>query len=579
MGQVMRWLAVGCIVVSLLVPGCAERSFETIPSADWKPGYTYGYGITAAGDYVGTMTVDGDVVEHEESHDDGGEGALMAYRVVNTEMKDGGMPLYLVAITASSVEMYAGSSGSRSSVSEPESGLLAIRQQDLQPVRTIYTSSRDCATCPAKSSTIRFEADGDDYSWIRFPLKYGDSWRGTLPTGSLLGKLGGDYDVESQVGGMVTAEGPQGKIDAVRITHTFTDPKVEAMRQEALADAREEGVTVNALEISNEMSAEVYFAPALHNTVLETREGAVSIYADFVEDGKHFVFDFQASVRLTVRLVSADLTEGPQLSLPEAIASLEEPVVVPEPQVAPKEQDSPGGSLKVVGTHTLVNAADAPTVHFDIQESGSAQATSHKVLDAEGMTVASGAGNDFTFEVTEPGNYQVVVRGFDDKGQELYAVTTLTADYKATLPADCPLVTALSMLRCATVEVPVRAGIQELRITATRSPLLVEPGFGTLYLAASDGTQQTARMVGNEATITLDGFDHDTLGADWELYYSPDVGAAEDVEYTISLLHSSPGSGTTFQGSLSALWDAAKAQELPATVWSDPTALSQATVL
>ena len=213
------------------------------------------------------------------------------------------------------------------------------------------------------------------------------------------------------------------------------------------------------------------------------------------------------------------------------------PVTTPSGTSRPPSGSGPG-SLRLQVDTPVVNAAEAPAVSFSTVVTGSVADLRHDLVDAAGRTLVSNLGGDFQFEAAEPGTYTATVTGLDANQRTLSASAMLYADYLATVPADCPALTGTDINECATAPVPVRAGIQSLTVTATRTPRAAEPGSGTLVLLDPAGTEVlSAPMASNVATLTLTA---PSPPGDWSMVYRPAYGLLEDVEYTIDLHHSQP---------------------------------------
>lgn len=549
----MRWLlpVVACLALVQL-SGCAERSFEPIESADWKPGYLWGYTGSATLRADSTFTEDGKVVEEEHVDEGGDDVAQWAYRVLSTELKHDGKPLYLVAMDGDQYYAYADTTGYSTAHSTGMPSLMAFRQDTLQPVGVFYNG---CDRCPValdeEAGSLHFY-DVGSYPWIKFPLKHLATWSEKM----------GDHDfgggeIESNVRGMVTVEGPAGKVDVVRITHTLRQEGIDEMREEILAMAEKEGIKVNAFEVSQSMTVELLYAPSLHNVVLSNTQVSASMHVDFEQDGHHRVGDMQMTGTATSRLVSYDLTEGPQVEVKDIGKALEVPIELP---AVPGQE--PTGTLRITADASVVNAAEKPAVRFTTKTTGNATAESYTVYDANDEAIAAGAGGDFTFKVKEPGTYKATVEGTDGNGRALRSSTEVIADYQVTLPANCGPANVLGFPNCDSIEVPVRQGIQWLEVKATRTPLAVEPGYGSLQLY-DGGSYQSVGMNGNEATITIDSFEDRMLGEDWELQYYPYAGVMEDVEYTVTLMHSAAGPGSGSGSFFASLVEDAKAGLTP----------------
>jgi hypothetical protein len=533
----MRWLlpVVACLALVQL-SGCAERSFEPIQSADWKPGYTFGYVVSADVRLDNVITEDGKVIEEDHQKEGGEEGGQIAYRVLNTELKHEGKPLYLVGMSGNTYWASVSTQGASGTSSQSFQTLAAYRQDTLEPVGVVHADV-DCARCPSgiRTNTLTFYQASESHPWIKFPLKYQDTW-----TGSTQGMLGNDARIESSVRGMVTVDGPGGKHDVIRITHILSDPDADKTRQEFIAAMEGQGIQVNSLDFSQSLSVEVLYSPKAHNIVVQSMHVELHASGDFVHDGKHVVAQTDMSGAVTMRLVSYDLTEGPQVPVKDLGKALEVPIELP---TVPGQE--PTGTLRLSADQSVVNAAEKPSVRFTTQVTGNATAESYTIYDADGEAVAAGAGGDFTFKVKEPGTYKATVEGTDGNGRTLRSSTQVVADYQLTVPANCGLANVLGFPNCDSVDLPIRPGIQWLEVKATRTPVAVEPGVGELYLYdPNGGGSEFAMMDDNEATITIDSFDDYEFGDDWRLIYYPYAGVMEDVEYTVTLMHSQDGPGS-----------------------------------
>lgn len=533
----MRWLlpVVACLALVQL-SGCAERSFEPIQSAGWKPGYMWGYAMEGSIQGSISFSEDGKVVEEEQYPGEMEDlSAQTAYRVLNTELQHDGKPVYLVAVAGSNAAM-ATPIAPGLDVGTDSTHLLGFLQSTLEPLGVSY-SLVDCDRCPAgirEPNTLRFH-DVPTYPWVKFPLKQHDTW-----AGDLMGMVDSGQRMQSSVRGMLTVDGPGDvKVDAIRVSHTLDVSGLELLKKEALEEAEREGIKVNAFDVSQTITSEVLYAPSLHNVLAQTTYVSSYMHLDFEEDGHHRVGDMQLEGTVTTRLVSYDLTEGPQVPLEGLGKALEVPIDLP---AVPGQE--PTGSLRITADRSVVNAAEEPSVRFTTQVAGNATADSYTLYDASGDAIAAGKGGDFTFKVKEPGTYKATVVGDDGNGRTLRSSTEVVADYQLTVPANCGLANVLGFPNCDALDLPVRPGIQWLEVKATRAPLAVEPGYGSLQLYDGQGSYESDGMSGNEASITIDSFDDRMFGEDWELQYYPYVGVLEDVEYTVTLLHSQDGPGS-----------------------------------
>jgi hypothetical protein len=539
----MRWA--WAVAASMLVPllaGCTgSSSFETIPDPGWKAGYTFGHELVAEGTFKSTLrTADGDVLEDDEESDDS-DPVLFVLKVANSAFESPEGPLYLAVMTGDNFRVGASNMGDVRMDSGPAgAALIGIRPRDLQPMRTEVQAQRGCLTCPIESATIRFSADNDDYSWIRFPLVHKDSWAGKVPFDEFVGAI----DVESEVRGLVSIDGPGGPVDAVHVHHVLENKDLEEQKDKVIAGARREGVDVRKLDIELSSTVDVHFAPSLHAIVSEERRLDLKLHAEFSYDGEDLIGDLEGHAVLRTRLVSYDLTEGPELDLKQAVAALSTP---PELPPIPDDGGTPptagAGALRLTVDQANVNAAETPTVRFTTTATGTGRVTSYQVVDAAGTLVAGGSGGDFELVVDEPGVYTATVTGVDGDGRRLQAGATVEARYEVTLDAGCAPASVTDIPGCAEVAFPVNPGLIVIDVAAVRAPLAPTPGLGTLVLEGPAGEREEAMMTGNEARITIPA---PQASGEWKLRYEPTLGVLEDVSYDIRVTFATSAGATAW---------------------------------
>lgn len=490
-----------CLTVTAALAGCAASGapFEPIANAGWKPGYTFGY--TAQADAEGSSRFEvGDSVEEQSLDDklDFAERPFLAYRVLDTPTVDG-IPVYLTLTQ--------------------ERHVLAFRQADLQPMETSYAVTNNA---PA---VVTVSDRGLDHSWLRFPLTRGDTWRSTLR--SDIPGVGNPFEatIVAEVKGMESVDGPNGPVDAVRVEHEIrfdSDAIESAMRREAA----KEGVEIHSLSLDFSGSHTIHYAPSLHNVVRAVDDVRVRFDARFTAEGQDAEGHFDLHLVNTVRLASVSLEEAPATPL-SALKSVRAPSL-PAVQAA---DGRPGVSLRLQASAERVNAADQPVVVFTATGEGFTR-YSLELMDAEGTVVERDNSPTAQWTFDQPGLYTAVATGYTEDGATLTDSVEVAADYDATFEDECSFLSTL--FACGSEMVPVRAGITGLVVSAVRHPLAGESGMGTLRLM-SDRDSWDADMSGNEATIEV--ADAQADGSDWQLWYEPTLGVADDVDYHVQLTY------------------------------------------
>src|SRR5207244_4982295 len=123
--------------------------------------------------------------------------------------------------------------------------------------------------------------------------------------------------------------------------------------------------------------------------------------------------------------------------------------------------------------------------------------------NAHQLVLPDASAGDFDYRFTDPGSYIVLVPATAQGGGQVSAQSKVEADYKATVPAQCPTVVATGE-QCQPTTVPVRPGVKSGSLSAHRTPRAGEPGSGKLVLLDPSGSEVASQaLASNEAKIDL----------------------------------------------------------------------------
>ena len=313
MGGRSSFCIVALLVASLLAGCTSERDFAPIAEAGWRPGYTYEYSVESKGNSDGQVTVNGETQNGNagfQGDENFGPSPLFSYTVFNTETTVDGTPVLLALVQGGTMAAQAKAQMPLQSLVTGNPDVVAFRKSDLAPLYTSTTSY---------PGDVRIDVhDTHQPSSMRFPLTGGETWRMELS----------GLTVESSVGGLVSVKGPSGDVDAVHIQHVSSLP--DGYYDKAMQEAQAQGITVHSLDFSISSEREVYFAPSLHNVVLDIMTLSERVAADFEQDGNHTVIDMTVEATITIRLTGVSLEEGPQRSLADALGGKVTIPIVPD---------------------------------------------------------------------------------------------------------------------------------------------------------------------------------------------------------------------------------------------------------
>ncbi|HLF16880.1 MAG TPA: hypothetical protein VI796_05560 [Candidatus Thermoplasmatota archaeon] len=496
--------------------------FEPIESAGWKAGFHFVHSVEGDVRMEGSFTAGGET-DHLDEHESFGPEPVADYTVVSTTITNGAEPMYVAL-------------GRDLFFDEPF--LMGFRQRDLQPVEVIEVVD----------GSFRFEAPPETYPWVRFPLEPGDEWSGEFVTETLFGS-NITFRVESRVEGLETVDGPSGPVEAVRIRHDI-DIDTEAVETQMRETMEASGSQDVEVDFSGEATDLVYYAPSLHNVVLDDTEVSMAFHGSSRDFGQRSEVEMEMTVRAAIRLTEAQFEEEADLDAVEVTELLEEGGLPDagggfqggsggsRPD-APPENAPDLGTLTVVADTEAPNAAEATLVSFlALPDDGRQPASVEMFLfDALGSRVAMGEDTlEHTFN--EPGLFRIEAFAFDEE-ETLIATGSLEypVGWMAELAATCDELVAADLGACEGWDLPVRPGVASLTAQATPGgPVPVHLG-GTLRLFAPSGEERTAALQDGVAFLSWEspGLVAAEAEGDWHLIYTPDPGVLETVTYAVSL--------------------------------------------
>jgi hypothetical protein len=555
-------LGLGLVAIVSMMSGCVGGgSAMNVASPIWEAGYSFSY--QEQGSYAGASSTQG----HTESEEGDFGPILRVYEVLNTTLRADEDPVYVAAYTthdrseedaeeepqaeSGTTTMRAGTLG----YAAGDVSFVGFRQTDLTEIPAWLELESDCdATgCTQNVGGLQF-AESPEYSFLQFPLTKGKEWKADvdMPNGDdMFGEMA--IRLEARVVGWKKVDTPLGSVKAVRVDWAMKPVDVAKYEREAREEAEDEGVELKKFNIEIERSGSVYFSEEYQTIVKSTYQGEYLVEVSGEAEGEEFDFSSRG------RNAGEQVLEGVQLvahaergldyfaRLALGKATLNDPT-----GLAPEEVLY---SLKVSADKTVVNAAEAESISFTaVPEGVQALPAGHKVawrlLDASGSAIAKGTGLSFSHEFAEPGEYTAVAEAFDEDGK-LTTSTSLTvfANYLKTVAVECPTVAAAigpSQVagQCEEATVPVRAGIQYLKVTAdVVGPLSTAPIVNQASLVLSDsmgGSQSDSTRTDGGYSIELMMFlDFGIDGKDWTLQLQHSRGVMEQATYTIDLRYDS----------------------------------------
>jgi hypothetical protein len=520
------WLLL-VLAVPLLAGCVAEADFAPVPSAGWRPGYTFEHSVESRTEVSGFVRVDGteDDEEFEPRSETFGPERLVTYTVFDVEARNGDEPVYLTVADPGSLEASVHARSDLPDARARQPLIAPFRQSDLQPLRAgMGYNSRDGKVVEARLDY----AEDDTYAALRFPLRRGDAWT-TVDERGATGFFGGTATVESQVGGLRKVPGPDGEVDAVHVAHVMAGG--EAFAEYLRAEIEGEGGQVDRLEFQAEWRRDVDYAPSLHNIVRDvtTMDGRLVLEATI--DGKRTSVDIAESSTVAITLTGALLQETAPRTLEDAIGGLVPvlPIVAPLPTTGPPPPAGP--AIEVMPATATVNVAADGKVGFTTRVQGEVSGLGHRIANAAtGEEVVRGDGGTFAHTFTDAGRYAVTVTGRTVDGQQVEGKAHVSADFQALTDATCGTAAVQGVSACPPTPVPVRAGVAKVTVAVERHAAAGEPGVGKLVLTAPDGRTFSADLSANKASLTLDqGLDP----GEWSLEYRPTVGLQESVTYAV----------------------------------------------
>ena len=499
-----------------LFAGCAE-GFDPIASAGWQAGNAFGYTIEASAKFAFEGVLEGKPPESVVREDAFGPSPWIAYEVVNTQLRHGADPMYLTLANLGSMRFGVGG-GNAEYDARTSHGLdapLGFRQRDLQVLDT--TVSR---------SGVSFSDGGDDYPLIRFPLTMGDKWSGMLDPDNE-----GSLSVRSEVLGMRSVQGPQGKVDAILIRHTAKLPS--DFEKELRRDAAEDGATVHEVRAALTITIDVYFSPELRNIVLEHTRMKGDFYVSFTMDGKRGHFKAVEEWTVKESLSAASLGTKPELTVAQVL-DLDAPLPIPRPGTVTLPT---AGETRIVASPPRANAAVPADVMFLLAGDLPSGSTVTYRIDGPQGEVASGEGRSAEHRFEEPGLYEAVFTVEGQDGTQRHALP-YAVDYEADAAISCGTVHVDLLTDCGKVSFPVGGSRAMLGLAVDASGIHLAgqlvitdaEGAEVLRTQAADDDHLVAVPTGSASpwTVTVEGPAGVLAGVDLSLRLRVDGGVDEE---------------------------------------------------
>lgn len=526
---------------SACIGGEEGRAFGVLDAPVWESGYAFSYNVTTS-----VETVYEENGEREtDSENSGPFGARI--EVINTTYVQDGVPLYIVATAMGGL---ASMDHAGDEVPFAMGGLVGVRKSDLMDVASRYGEVVRCEggqqNCVTTIDDLSF-GPLTKAIYLDFPLSRGKSWTNDLSSeDDVEMDLDGvpiEVREENRVRGAVDIDTPLGRIEAVQVEHTLRAIGLEQLRNEALAEARAEGIQVDRFDLVLNGVTSTFYSEKYQTIAKETVSLVVGVDIRAKgPDGQRYDYYSRADVRSEQILTGATYVPGPERDLGAMGAIVGGLYPIKDPTGSAYEPA--GYSLQIVQSAEVVNAADAPTVHFEAVVSGMESLPPGHTLewtlrDATQAVVAQGDGPLFDFAADTPGAYSVELIGAnEDDRVSAVAASSLIANYDAEVSIVCETAAAEPLLPgCGAIQVPVRPGIESLTVDATPTGPATAASSGSLRLedSASHSISDNSRA-GGRYEITLDDFSSfSPEGDDWTLDYNQRYAVAEDVTYGVHL--------------------------------------------
>lgn len=555
----MRNLTVGLVLFTFLsmMSGCVGGGGSlNVSSPVWEAGYAFSY--REFGSSTSVVSAEGET----ETQDDEWGPLIRSFEILNTTLEADGEPVYLAGYTVvdQSVdaprpeERDSGRQGATSmradmaSPMPPSVMFMGFRQRDLQeiPAWVSFDSSCNEQGCTYQAGAVEF-ADDRGFSHLDFPLEKGKKWSSQREVdGDFFGDLKVEYS--ARVNGLKTVSTPLGDVKAVRVDWTMRPVDIEAYKREVRDEADDADVELERFEIELQQTGSFYYSEEHMTIVKTTSRGEFLVEFKGNDDGESFEFKSRGS---NVRESTLD---GIRL-VPRAERGLD---YILRLATGKAQLSDPGGStlervkygLKVVADKTVVNAAEAESITFNATVEGAAELpeghfVKWRVLDAVGTDVGTGSGLTLTHEFAQPGEYTVMAEAFDEK-EEMTTSNGITvfANFAKTISVDCPLapgrIGGVYASSCQSVPIPVRPGIQYLRVVAdVRSPTALVPALNVAELSVSDRAGNSESDSGREDgqySVEVQTFWQFLVDdQDWTVDLNHQRGVLEEVTFTVDL--------------------------------------------
>lgn len=534
-------VACAAMVMAAGLAGCTAEGFEAAEAPTLQSGFSYAFDGEFAFSASGRIGYGGETEEFDEQ-EEAGPGPVGSMEILSTRVPHGRTPMYVGAF---------GLDWDMDGKTDDETPL-GLRQSDLAPFAASLEHERVCQElCTMAPTGLTFSDTTPIDPYLDFPLTAGKQWQSTVHLADGADDGMPELKMTSTVKGPQSVEVADRSVEAVRVERHLQTAALQAFKQKAVQEMREEGFRDVSLQFNVDLTVTLDYAPQLKAAARETVEAALDLRASFVDpDGERVDVELHLEGRASVWISGVDLTPAPDRDLAEVLdrfagetgppALVEEPVPPVEPRGefrAPSDEVT----LRLSANRTGVDAARNGEVSFrTVVEEGELPVGAklhHAIHHAKREAILEGTGPRFAADLQEPGQYYALVEARDRDGALLaYDSLAVSADYVSGGPVSCPpAVTVLTS--CDTVPVPMRAGVHALQVSVQSDGAAgLAPPEGELVLRDGRGGEVRASAEDGEATIRLDRFDELSVhGDDWALRWEPPASALEEASWSVAL--------------------------------------------
>lgn len=524
-------------LVTVGVAGCLD-DFGTVEAPEWKTGYSFAYAGTSSYQVDAVQKENGQVVDeaHEEEEDEPFDYFL---EVLDDDYDAAGQPVYLSALTVPAVTEALLEGGFEGPAAFP----VGVRHRDLAMVYPSTQYQQQCLNDDCESRMdFQFSEPQEDYTYLDFPLTKGDVWSYTEEGADL------DVTIRFEAEGAQSVETPAGTYEAVRIAVDLHIDGLDELIADAHAEAAEEGIQVDALELDMDADATIWYSPGLGAVVKTASAYHEYTHVRFQQDGD----TYETTVRIAAEgqevLTGARPVQGPERSATNIMQVFVggERLIDPTGEAAPVDG---AYDLHLSADRYQLNAAEAETVAFTAtptQTLPGGHSLRIELRGPEGDVVATGTGASLEHRFDDPGVFIAHADAYDaDGARQASDAVAVVADYRATVPVDCAPVStgAVQALACDAVPLPVRNGIRSLEVRAVPSDTTVLPELVVTDPMGGETTGDDGVRIEDFSGYTVDG-------RDWTARWQPGAAVLEQGHLEIHLAHGGAIGGQEAAGAL-----------------------------